>query len=166
MALRCILLLTVLVTLAWSTDPNDGKTTNATTIAPSLSFHVSSGGNENYFLRDNIASTQLLLTSVNNTRSSARRLVVALPAGNSGVLVYFLPLLDNGNIKAAHTPAATSGLSITLVNGSLTSTTDAYENVGAQADLAFSGSATLGVTIVGAIRAMRGTAVELPGGCH
>ena len=112
---------------------------------PSLSFKVTSGDNDNYFLRDNLTSAQLLLTSPNST-TSARRLVVALPAGNSGALAYFLP----------SNPAANSTLGIDLVEGSLKSTTTDYFNVGVQADLTFDGNATLGVTILGAVRAMRG----------
>lgn len=117
----------------------------STTSGLNLSFQVSSGGNENYFFRDNLTSAQVLLTSANST-SELRRLVVALPAGNSGSLSYFLP-----------TNAAINGtLGVTLQNGSLTSTTDEFDNVGVQANLIFSENATLGVTIIGAVRAMRG----------
>ncbi|KAI9066083.1 hypothetical protein FKP32DRAFT_1610261 [Trametes sanguinea] len=108
----------------------------------SLSFKVVSGGNDNYFLRDNLTSAQLLLTSPNST-SAARRLVVALPAGNSGALTYLLPK-DAG-----------AALNVTVVEGSVRSATADYFNVGVQADLRFDGNATLGVTIIGAVRAMR-----------
>ncbi|KAI0366300.1 hypothetical protein BV20DRAFT_1124361 [Pilatotrama ljubarskyi] len=113
-----------------------------------LAFKVVSGGNDNYFLRDNLTSAQLLLTSANST-SAARRLVVALPAGNSGALTYFLPKNDSSN------PTSTSALNVTLVEGSFRSATADYFNVGVQADLAFDRNATLGVTIIGAVRAMR-----------
>jgi hypothetical protein len=113
-----------------------------------LSFKVTSGGNDNYFLRDNVTSAQLLLTSTNNT-SPVRRLVVALPAGNSGGLVYFLPLPGNNS-------AGNSTLGISVVNGTFKSTTDKFNNTGVQVELAFRGNATLGVTIIGAVRAMRG----------
>ncbi|KAJ3552842.1 hypothetical protein NM688_g3936 [Phlebia brevispora] len=108
-----------------------------------LSFHLASGGNDNYFLRDNITAAQLLLTSSNNTSTNLRRLVIALPAGNSGALVYFIPL------------DSSEELSLQLVSGSFISTTRAFDNAGVQADLSFSGNATLGVTIIGAVRAMR-----------
>ncbi|KAF8870883.1 hypothetical protein BD779DRAFT_1578468 [Infundibulicybe gibba] len=88
---------------------------------PDLAFQVSSGGNDNYFLRDNVTSAQLVLTSPDNTLSSVRRIVFALPGGNTGALA----------------------------------TTDDFQNVGAQADFTFSGNATLGVIIIGAVRAMR-----------
>lgn len=113
-------------------------------LRPSLSFKVVSGGNDNHFLRDSITSAQFVLTSANST-SSLRRLVVALPAGNTGALTYFVPADGSSN------------LAVNLVEGSLKSTTTDYFNVGVQADLAFDGSATLGTTIIGAVRAMRGT---------
>lgn len=128
----------------------NARTSNLT----SLSFQVLSGGNDNYFLRDNVTSAQLLLTSANNT-SPVRRLVFALPAGNSGGLVYFLPLPDNSTTGDV-TINGNSTLGISVVNGTFTSTTDKFNNSGAQVELAFSGNATLGVTIIGAVRAMRG----------
>ncbi|KAF9477873.1 hypothetical protein BDN70DRAFT_933848 [Pholiota conissans] len=112
--------------------------------APPTTFHVLSGSNDNYFYRDNTTSAQLLLTNAQATSvNTTRRLVVALPAGNNGALVYFLPKDTAGS------------LNVELVNGSLTSTTAANENKGIQADLIFSGNATVGVTIVGAVRALR-----------
>ncbi|KAL7279357.1 hypothetical protein ACG7TL_007198 [Trametes sanguinea] len=114
----------------------------------SLSFKVNSGGNDNYFLRDNTTSAQLLLTSANST-SAARRLVVALPAGNSGALTYFLPKDADAGTNTNAT------LNVTLVEGSVRSATADYFNVGVQADLRFDRNATLGVTIIGAVRAMR-----------
>ena len=110
----------------------------------SLSFHVNTGGNDNYFLRDEKTTAQVLVTSANNS-DSVPRVVVALPAGNTGALAYFLP---SSNKNAF--------LTIELQNGSLSSTTDPYNNTGVQADLRFSDNATLGVTIIGAVRAMRG----------
>lgn len=109
-----------------------------------LSFKVTSGDNDNFFLRDNTTTAQLLLTK-GNSSFELRRLVVALPAGNSGALTYF--------ISANKTDEQ---LSVTLDNGTLRSTTDDFDNVGIQANLKFSGNSTMGVTIIGAVRAMRG----------
>ncbi|KAF9508271.1 hypothetical protein BS47DRAFT_1373700 [Hydnum rufescens UP504] len=105
-----------------------------------LSFHVASGGNDNYFLRDNVTSAQMLITSANAT-GSVRRLVVAFPAGNSGALVYFLPM------SATQLPSITTE----------------YGNVGVEVQLAFNRNATVGVTIIGAVRALR---VEASGAMH
>ncbi|KAL5483245.1 hypothetical protein ACEPAI_8475 [Sanghuangporus weigelae] len=113
--------------------------------APDFSFQVTRGGNENYFFRDNLTSAQVLLTSANSS-SSLKRLVVAMPAGNSGALTYFLPP-DNST--------SGSNFTVTLQNNTLESTTDDFDNVGVQANLSFTGNATLGVTVVGAVRAMR-----------
>ncbi|KAI0341534.1 hypothetical protein BDW22DRAFT_1421109 [Trametopsis cervina] len=106
-----------------------------------LSFSVSVGGNDNHFIRDNVTSAQLLLTSPNASHAPSR-LVVAFPAGNSGALTYFLPLNS-------------SDISIELVNGSLSSVAKEFNNSGVQADLHVQGNVTLGVTIIGAVRAMR-----------
>ncbi|KAI1797436.1 hypothetical protein LXA43DRAFT_984433 [Ganoderma leucocontextum] len=121
---------------------------------PSLSFEVVSGGNDNYFLRDNLTSAQLLLSSVNNT-SATRRLVVALPAGNTGALVYFLPSGSNATTSSTAGNILTNPLGVNLVHGSFKSATTDYFNVGVQAALVFEANATLGVTIIGAVRAMR-----------
>ncbi|TBU38411.1 hypothetical protein BD309DRAFT_1022886 [Dichomitus squalens] len=123
--------------------------TAANTSNPSLTFKVASGGNDNYFLRDNVTSAQLLLTSENST-SAERRLVVASPAGNSGALVYFSP--SDAETTGKNSTAA---LGVSLVDGSFKSATTDYSNVGVRADLAFDANATLGVTIIGAVRAMR-----------
>ena len=89
---------------------------------PDLYFKVVSGGNDNYFFRDSLTSAQVVLTSANST-SVPRRLVVALPAGNTGALTYFLPTGDS------------STLGVDLVEDSVTSTTAGYFNAGVQADL-------------------------------
>ncbi|KAI0648904.1 hypothetical protein C8Q79DRAFT_903844 [Trametes meyenii] len=109
----------------------------------SLAFQVVSGGNDNYFLRDGLTSAQLLLTSANDTTITARRLVVALPAGNSGAVTYFLPKDETGR------------LGVTVVEGSVRSATGDHFSVGVQADLVFDGNATMGTTVIGAVRAMR-----------
>ena len=113
-----------------------GLAQNAT---DSLSFSVLSGGNSNVFIRDNISAAQVVLTA---NASALQRLVVALPAGNSGALAYFLA---NGS----------DTLGVLLVNGSLRTTTQAFGMVGIRGTLAFSSNASLGVTILGATRAVR-----------
>ncbi|KAF7799662.1 hypothetical protein EIP86_010902 [Pleurotus ostreatoroseus] len=111
-----------------------------------LAFSVVSGGNDNHFLRDNVTAAQLLLTSSNNRDVTSRRLIFALPAGNSGALTYFIP--SNASSDA---PA----LDVQLINGTFRSTIHEFDNAGVQADFSFNTNATLGVTIVGSVRAMR-----------
>ncbi|KAF4621368.1 hypothetical protein D9613_001000 [Agrocybe pediades] len=129
----------VLTVATSSTPPHRPPSSSATT------FHVTSGSNENFFYRDNITTAQLLLTSTNASTNTTRRLVAALPAGNNGALVYFLPK-DTDNSPQ---------LNMELVNGSMISVTAENGNRGVQADMQFSANATLGVTIVGAVRALR-----------
>ncbi|KAF8978110.1 hypothetical protein BDQ17DRAFT_1383270 [Cyathus striatus] len=104
-----------------------------------LNFQLTSSGNENYFYRDNITSAQVLLTSP--ASNATRRLVAALPAGNNGALVYFLPASTNSGV------ASEDKLDITLINGTLKSTTSPFHNVGIQADILVTANATLGVTL-------------------
>ena len=115
-----------------------------------LAFTVVSGKNDNFFIRNNVTAAQLVLTSPDSIESGPRRLVVALPAGNSGALTHFLPLTTNNS------------LTVRLVNGSYQSVTEEDNNAGIQADLMLDNNATLGVTIVGAIRTVRGRVWLVP----
>ncbi len=138
---RSILSLTGLAVVAstQSSPPPLKSPTSSPTI-----FHVTSGSNDNYFYRDNITTAQLLLTNSPPIINTPRRFVAALPAGNNGALVYFLPK------DSSHS------LNVQLVNGTLQSTTVDDVSRGIQADLQFTSNATFGVTIIGAVRAMRG----------
>ncbi|KAF8586613.1 hypothetical protein K439DRAFT_1386873 [Ramaria rubella] len=107
-----------------------------------LNLHLTSGGYDNYFWRSNVTATQVLFTSPNVT-DRPQRFVMGMPAGNSGVLSYFLPVNENQQ------------LSVQLVNGSLQDAAGDFNNVGAQGHMSFNADATLGVTILGAVRAMR-----------
>lgn len=118
--------------------------TTQTIAGQGLHFNLTSGSNENYFFRDPTVTAQLLLTSPNAT-DRLKRLVVALPAGNSGALAYFLPV-----------DPAPADLQFVLVDGTLASTSSAHNNIGIQADILLNYNASLGATIVGAVRAMRG----------
>ncbi|KAF8911624.1 hypothetical protein CPB84DRAFT_1912879 [Gymnopilus junonius] len=77
----------LLAALSFQRRPNPPSSTLPAPVPTSTSFHVTSGSNENYFFRDNITTGQLLLTSTSASASITRRLVVALPAGNNGALV-------------------------------------------------------------------------------
>lgn len=107
-----------------------------------LNLHLTSGGYENHLWRSNITAVQVLFTSPNVT-DRPQRFVAAMPAGNSGVLSYFLPLNSSEQ------------LSVQLINNSLQDATGSFSNVGVQGRMSFSTDATLGVTILGAVRAMR-----------
>lgn len=107
-----------------------------------LNLHISTGGFDNYFWRSNTTAAQVLLTSP-NASDSLQRFVVAMPAGNSGTLAYFLPSDPVQN------------LSVQLVDGALQDANGNFNNVGVQGQLSFNADASLGVTIIGAVRAMR-----------
>lgn len=107
-----------------------------------LNLHISSGGFDNYLWRSNITAAQVLLTSPNAT-DRLQRFVVAMPAGNSGTLAYFLP------------SDPTQDFTVQLANGTLQDAVGDFNNVGVQGHLSFSADASLGVTIIGAVRAMR-----------
>jgi len=125
-----------LLFLAFTGHALSQKTTDA------LNLHLTSGGFENYLWGSNVTAAQVLLTSSNVT-DRLQRLVVAMPAGNSGTLSYFLPVDE------------TKQLSVELVNGSLQDAIAPFNNVGVQGKLSFNTNASLGVTIIGAVRAMR-----------
>ncbi|KAF8512552.1 hypothetical protein BU17DRAFT_54049 [Hysterangium stoloniferum] len=125
----CVLLLLPLLVLAQVSDAN-------------LNLHLTSGGYDNYLWRSNITAAQVLLTSPNVT-DRPQRFVVGMPAGNSGALSYFLPVEGDKT------------LSVQLLNGTLEDAVGDFDNVGVQGGLSFSSDAILGVTIIGAVRAMR-----------
>ncbi|KZT43842.1 hypothetical protein SISSUDRAFT_1057376 [Sistotremastrum suecicum HHB10207 ss-3] len=107
-----------------------------------LDFQVQSGGNTNYFFRDDIAAAQILFPNA-TADSGPQRFVAALPAGNSGALVYFIPR------------NASTSLSVQAVNRSFTSTVQAFNNTGISGQMSFDNNASMGVAIIGAVRAMR-----------
>jgi hypothetical protein len=107
-----------------------------------LDLHLTSGGYDNYLWRSNITAVQVLFTSSNVT-DRLQRFVAAMPAGNSGALSYFLPLNSSER------------LSVQLVNNSLQDAISGFNNVGVQGHMSFSTDATMGVTILGDVRAMR-----------
>ncbi|KAJ3270178.1 hypothetical protein HK104_004971 [Borealophlyctis nickersoniae] len=122
-------------------------TTPAASPAPeNLRLQVTAEGNVNYFLRDQTTAAQVLFTDTQNaTSSKPSRFVAALPAGNSGLVSYFLPLNDTSN----------NAFTVTLVNGTLQSATGEDKKVGVKGSMAFSKNAQMGVTVMGATRASR-----------
>ena len=104
-----------------------------------LDLRLTAAGNVNVLFRDNVTSAQLLATAISGP---LQRYIVALPAGNSGSLVYFLAQNSNN-------------LSVTIRNDSVSSVQRPYNNVGVQAELEFSANASMGVSVIGDVRAMR-----------
>lgn len=111
-------------------------------LSTALNFQVQSGGNTNYFFRDNTTAAQILFPNA-TADFGPQRFVAALPAGNSGALVYFLP------------QNSSTSLSVQAVNGSLSSVIHELNNTGISGRMSFDNNASMGVAVIGAVRAMR-----------
>lgn len=119
--------------------------------------HLSSPPYENYFYSDCNVDAQVVVTSPlpdSNLSIIGPRLIVAWPAGNSGVCAYFAP--QNG---------VNGSLGIEVVNSTVGSpvgaayapanSTSGYPNVGVTSVLRFNSSAALTVSILGSVRTIR-----------
>lgn len=110
----------------------------------------------NYFYSDCNVAAQVVVTSPlpdSNLSTISPRLIVAWPAGNSGICTFFAP--QNG---------ANGTLSVELVNSTIgqplapvynASSTSNYPNVGVQGIIRFNSSAVLSLPILGSIRTIR-----------
>lgn len=109
-----------------------------------INFSIFSGANLNYFIRDNTTAATLLLTARNaSAPGKPQRMVVGMPAGNSGALSYFIPA-DNS-----------TQLVLELVEGSLQTVAADNNHTGLAGAFTMNANATLGVTIIGSLRAVR-----------
>ncbi|EST09848.1 hypothetical protein PSEUBRA_000239 [Kalmanozyma brasiliensis GHG001] len=126
-----------------------------------VQLNLTSGPYDNYFLRSNGTSAQVLLTNTsssnptsNSTRATLNRFLVALPAGNSGSVAFFLPYTNGTNATEGGNTSA-SGLTVTLGESGLKSAYGDNGQAGVTGELLFSQSATLGTTLLGSIRTVR-----------
>lgn len=124
-------------------------------ILSATTLHVSAPPYENYFYSDCHSSSQVVVTSPlsdSNLTVIGPRIVVAWPAGNSGVVIYFEP--ENG---------INGTLGIRLLNSSIgTPLGPIYDDkksnnttVGISTQIEFNRSAILSVAILGSIRTIR-----------
>jgi hypothetical protein len=122
---------------------------------PAVTQHLSSPPYENYFYSDCHGDTQAVVTSPlpdSNLSIIGPRLIVAWPAGNSGICTFFQP--RNGK---------NGSLAVELVNSTLGSPLGpiyrtekaGYPVVGVEGLLSFNNSATLSVPILGSVRTIR-----------
>lgn len=148
---------------------NGTTTSNETTVSNSsagatcsdaaTTLHLSDPPYENYFYSDCHAASQVVVTSPlpdSNLTIIGPRLLIAWPAGNSGVVAFFVP--QNG---------VNGSLGIELVNGTndqplspfydsnTSESASGYPRVGVSALLRLNASATLTVPILGSIRTIR-----------
>ncbi|KAJ6005592.1 hypothetical protein N7451_003536 [Penicillium sp. IBT 35674x] len=125
-----------------------------TTSASTLS--LSDPPYSNYFYSDCNVAAQVVVTSPlpdSNLSTIGPRLIVAWPAGNSGICTFFKP--QNG---------VNGTLSVELVNSTIgqplapvynASSTSSFPNVGVQGIIRFNSSAVLSLPILGSIRTIR-----------
>lgn len=133
---------------ASSSAPAASCTAGATTL------QLSSPPYQNYFYSDCHAASQVVVTSPqpdSNLTVIGPRLIVAWPAGNSGIATWFAP-----------TNGINGSLSIQLVNssigdplGPIYNSSTGNATVGISAQLEFNSSATLSLAILGSIRTIR-----------
>jgi hypothetical protein len=127
----------------------------ATCTAKATTQHLSSPPYENYFYSDCHAASQVVVTSPqpdSNLSIISPRIIVAWPAGNSGIVTFFAP--ENG---------INGTLGIQLLNSSIGSplspvysdSNSGNATVGISAQLKFNSTATLAVAILGSIRTIR-----------
>ncbi|KAJ5677711.1 uncharacterized protein N7477_003344 [Penicillium maclennaniae] len=157
-----LLKLTLLASVAVSAASGDVRTIAARTEAPACTDAVSTLSlsdppYDNFFYSDCNVAAQAVITSPlpdSNLSIIGPRLIVAWPAGNSGVCAFFAPQSGvNGS------------LSLELINSTdnqplspvYTAPLDGnqYPSVGIQGILRFNSSATLTVPILGSIRTIR-----------
>ncbi|KAG9233351.1 glycogen debranching enzyme [Amylocarpus encephaloides] len=125
-------------------------------IGQPASLHLSASPDENYFYADCHSASQVVVTSPNpdsNLSIIGPRILVAWPAGNSGVVTYFAPANGiNGTlgIKVVH-PTSDSPLQPTYDPPSA----KGNATVGVSALLEFNSSAVLSLAILGSIRTIR-----------
>ena len=95
---------------------------------------ISFAGFNNYLFRDNTTSCQLVVTN-NATTGAPSRFITAFPDGNTGALVYFVPV----NASAA--------IGATLDYGSVKSVVQGMNQTGVTGNLSLSGDVNFGVTL-------------------
>lgn len=125
-----------------------------------LQLNLTSGPYDNYLIRSNLTAAQVLLTNTTATESGQlNRFLVALPAGNSGSVAYFLPLSNATNSTGSSntTSASTNSASLTVTLGENGLKTAHGPNGlhGVTGELVFSESARLGTTLLGSVRTLR-----------
>ena len=89
------------------------------------------------------------LTSSKSSSTDPTRFLVASPNGNTGAVVYFVPVSNNDTSggNSITTSNTTTGLGATLVNSTLRSISGGNNQTGIQGELSISEDFDFGVTI-------------------
>jgi len=144
-----------------SGSANSTSTSSKTTCSDSPStLHLSDPPYENYFYSDCHGASQVVVTNPlpdSNLTIIGPRLLVAWPAGNSGVVAFFAP--QNGvngtlGIELVNTTSSDQPLSPVYDTDPSNSTSD-NPRVGISTRINFNSSAILTVPILGSIRTIR-----------
>ncbi|KAK2589716.1 hypothetical protein QQS21_012607, partial [Conoideocrella luteorostrata] len=121
--------------------------------------HLSDPPYENYFYSDCHVDAQAVVTSPlpnSNLSIIGPRLVVAWPAGNSGICTFFQPQDDKNGSLAVELVNSTFGVPLGPVHiQSSSNGSSKYPFVGVEGVLAFNNSAEIAVAILGSVRNIR-----------
>jgi hypothetical protein len=139
-----------------------GSSSSSGTGAPSCpksanTLHLSDPPYENFFYSDCNVDAQVVVTSPlpdSNLTIIGPRIVVAWPAGNSGVCAYFAPENGKNGTLGIELVNSTLGSPIGATFQSPTSGSD-IPRVGVTATIRFNSSAVLTVSILGSVRTIR-----------
>ncbi|OZJ04898.1 hypothetical protein BZG36_02511 [Bifiguratus adelaidae] len=138
MVCRWIVLLAIIAVACAQTNSSNG----------SVYRYLNSQGYDQYLYRDANVAAQVLLS--NNNASTVNRFVAAFPAGNSGAMTYFEPLVNGSTPLAVRmVNNSISGVGPIAVGGGRP------DAVGVQGTMTFSQSARINVEVLGSVRALR-----------
>ncbi|KAG8405831.1 hypothetical protein J3458_021764 [Metarhizium acridum] len=119
--------------------------------------HLSDPPYENYFYSDCSVDAQAVVTSPlpdSNLSIIGPRLIVAFPAGNSGICTFFQPHKDKNGTLAVALVNSTFGAPLGAVAPQKNATSK-HPHVGVQGILSFNNSAEMALAILGSVRNIR-----------
>lgn len=152
---------TIASLLALACSALAGCSTNSS--CPATTLHIKDGPYQNYFYSDCNVDAQTVITSPlqdSNLTIIGPRLIVAWPAGNSGICTFFQPQSGKNGSLAIELVNSTLGSPMGPVyekkkNGSSSSAEENPPVVGVEGILSFNSSAELSLAILGSVRTIR-----------
>jgi hypothetical protein len=148
--IMALALLTVLV--AWLIQSTVGQSNNSSAVTQALSDPPY----ENYFYSDPDVDAQVVVTSPlpdSNLTIIGPRLIIAWPAGNSGICTFFQPQNGPNGTLAIALVNSTFGSPLGPVN--VEDDGSDYPYVGVEGVISFNSSASLTIPILGSVRTIR-----------
>ena len=137
-----------------STPTVPGNTATACP-SPAITQHLSDPPYDDYFYSDCQVAAQVVVTtprSNSNLSIIGPRLIVAWPAGNSGVAAFFAPQNGVNGSLAIHLMNSSSGATLSPVSRNVGGK---YPSVGVSGIINFNSSAKLTVALLGSVRTLR-----------